>query len=186
MKRGKTIRLEKSIRLANIHADEKVLDLGCGDMSIKKFLPPSCRYLGIDEKGGDIAHNLERGLPDEIIGSEFDIIFLTEILEHLENFKSLLIECKEALTDNGRIVISTPSNNRILYGDFFKGIGEDVQHIHSFRKTNMRNLAKVCGLQISKITGTYIRIPPVSHKFIIIPTNQTIYTEVMIYALKSL
>lgn len=184
--KGRLIRLKKCVALANIQANEKVLDLGCGDMFIKNLLPLGCKYLGIDEKGGSIAHNLEMGLPDKIIGRKFDIIFMTEILEHVENFKSLLVQCKDTLTDKGRIVISTPSNNRILYGDFFKGIGEDAWHIHCFRKTNMRNLARICGLKMANMIGTYIRIPPILPKYVVIPTNQTVYTEVIIYKLEPL
>lgn len=184
--KARSVRLKKCVELANILADEKVLDLGCSDMFIKNFLPHNCKYLGIDEKGGDIIHNLEKGLPKGIVGRKIDIILMCEFLEHIENFKSLLMECEELLSDKGRIIVSTPSNNRILYGDFFGGVGEDRQHIHCFRKTNMRNLAKVCGLHIVKTVGTYIRIPPISHKYIIIPTDQTVYTEVIIYVLKSI
>jgi hypothetical protein len=49
--RGRSIRLKKCVELANIQTNEKVLDLGCGDMFIKNFLPLGCKYLGIDEKG---------------------------------------------------------------------------------------------------------------------------------------
>jgi len=48
----------------------------------------------------------------------------------------------------------------------------------------MRNLARICGLKITKITGTYIRFPPLTRHFIFIPTNQTIYSEVLVYRLE--
>jgi len=109
---------------------------------------------------------------------------MDEFIEHIENFKTLLIECSNVLSENGRIIISTPPNNRILYGDFFDGRGEEPTHIHCFRKTNMRNLERMCNLSITKIVGTYIRFPPILKWWIVIPTNQTLYTEVIIYRLE--
>lgn len=138
--KGEAIRLKKSIKLADVRLGEKVLDLGCGDMSLKQMLSPDVNYVGIDKNGGAIEYDLEDGLPKAIKNQKFDIIFMNEFIEHIENFKSILLECKQILTEKGRIIISTPSNNRILYGDFFNGIGEDEGHIHCFRKTNMRIL----------------------------------------------
>jgi hypothetical protein len=54
-------------------------------------------------------------------------------------------------------------------------------HIHCFRKTNMENLARICGLKVTKIIGSYIFIPIFN---LAIPTNQTIYSDVIIYKLE--
>jgi len=176
-------RFKKIVEIAEVKENEKILDLGCGiNQNLKNFLP-KVKYIGVDIKSGDIKHDLEKSLPKILKKQNFDVIFLNEILEHIENFKSLLSECREILTIKGRVIISTPSNNRILYGDFFNGIGEHLFHIHCFRKTNMRNLARICGFNVDRIIGTTIRIPPILPKYIVIPTNQTIYTEVIIYRL---
>ena len=183
MNKSERLRLRKSVLIAKVKKDEKVLDLGCGDKKLKKFLP-STEYLGVDANGGDIKHDLEKGLPDRIKNLKFDVIFMNEFIEHIENFRSMLNECKDALTEHGRIIISTPSNNRLLSGDFLDVHSEDMTHIHCFRKTNMRNLAKICDLNITDIVGTYIRFPPFIPRWFMIPTNQTIYTEVIIYRLE--
>jgi len=179
--RGVEIRFLKIIEIANVKENEKILDLGCGkDMLLRLFLP-NVDYIGIDKNGGDIKFDCEKGLPPEVKRQKFDVIFMNEFIEHIENFKSLLRSCKDILTGNGRIVVSTPSGNRILYGDFFDGIGEEPTHIHCFRKSNMRNLARICNLKITATEGTYIRFPPLLRKWIAIPTKQTIYTEIVIY-----
>lgn len=186
LKRAK-YRINKTISVGNVSNGETVLDLGCGkNKIIKTLLPKDVDYMGIDIEGGDITHDLENGLPGEISDKKFDVIFLNEFIEHIEYFKTLLMECRDVLSEKGRIIISTPSNNRILYGDFFNGTGEDSAHIHCFRKTNMHTLARICNLRIIKIVGTYIRFPPISHCWIAIPTNQTVYTEVIIYRLEKL
>jgi len=183
MNKSEFLRLNKSVSVAGVKEGEKVLDLGCGNNMLRCFLV-STDYTGVDMVGGGIVYNLEYGLPNSIKNIKFDIIFMNEFIEHIENFKSLLNECKEVLTENGRIIISTPSNNRLLSGDFLDVHSEDMGHIHCFRKTNMRNLAKVCGLVITAIVGTYVRVPPFIPKYLVIPTNQTLYTEVIIYRLE--
>ena len=183
MKKSERIRLQKCVDLADVKSNENVLDLGCGrDKPLRRFLDDGVGYVGVDKVFGD---DLEKGLPVHVRQSKFDIIFMDEFIEHIENFRTLLIECRNILSENGRIIISTPSNNRILPGDFYNTVGEDLTHIHCFRKTNMRNLARVCSLKIVDITGTYVRVPPVTRKCIIIPTNQTVYTEVIVYKLVS-
>lgn len=173
------IRFLAAIKAAELKGDEKVLDLGCGRCALKRFLPKSINYTGIDFpaigkhygldfKNKEIIYaNLEKGIPSKIKNRKFDVIFLLEVLEHIEHFKSLLIECKEILNKNGRIVITTPSNMRFI-------TGEDKGHIHCFRKTNLKNLAIVCGLKIRKIQGAYIRIPFFE---IYIPSRNKVYTE---------
>lgn len=174
--KGTLIRLKTSVQLAQIKDNESILDLGCGDSYIKNFLPTNTKYTGIDKYTGDICHDLGGGLPDEIIDKRYDVIFMNEFIEHIENFVSLLRCCKNCLNSTGRIIISTPSNNRIL-------ISEDKTHIHCFRKTNMQNLARKCGLKLEKTIGTYIQLLPIVPYSIIIPTKQTVYTEVIIYLL---
>ncbi|MCD6226396.1 MAG: class I SAM-dependent methyltransferase, partial [Candidatus Aenigmarchaeota archaeon] len=166
---NKKLRFKKIIKIAQPRTGEKILDLGCYEGTIKSYIPFDVDYTGIDiKKDGKniIKYDLEKGLPSKIKNKKFDLIFMNEFIEHIENFKTLLLECKKILKKDGRIIISTPSNNRFI-------IKEEPTHIHCFRKTNMENLARICGLKITKIIGTYIRIPILN---IYIPTNQTIYT----------
>lgn len=173
---GTIYRIERSVELANTKNGYEVLDLGCGNCNLILYLKSGIGYTGIDKNNGNIKHDLENGLPDSILNCKFDAIFMNEFIEHIENFKSLLIQCKECLKDDGSIIISTPSNNRMFFH-------EDITHIHCFRKSNMENLAKICGLKIDKMAGTYINFPPLSPYRIIIKTKQTIYTEVIVYKL---
>jgi 2-polyprenyl-3-methyl-5-hydroxy-6-metoxy-1,4-benzoquinol methylase len=175
--KAELIRWAKVVSVSEIKKGERVLDLGCGKMMLKRFLP-QVRYTGIDISGnkGIIKWDLEKGLPATIRKRRFDVIFMNEFLEHIENFKSLLIQCRKVLAANGRIVISTPSPSRFIFR-------EEPTHIHCFRKTNMANLARICGLKVTRIVGSYIRIP-VLHLFI--PTSQTLYSDVLIYKLERL
>jgi hypothetical protein len=99
---------------------------------------------------------------------------MNEFIEHVVNFKTLLTTCRKILSDKGRIIISTPAPSRFI-------IRGDPTHIHCFRKTNMKNLVKICGLRVTKCVSTYISIP-ILNKYI--PVSQTFYSEVLIYRLE--
>ncbi len=183
--RNMKIRFKKAFELAELKENESILDLGCGsDLNLVRFFPhiDLDKYLGLDICFG---HNLENGLPEFIKTQKVDIIFMLEIIEHIENFKSLLKQCKQMLSDKGRIILSTPNKFRIVSGDILNNIGEDQTHIHCFGKSNMRNLARICGLKITKITGTYFSFPPIVRS-IAIPTNRTIYSDVLVYRLEKM
>lgn len=174
--KGKEIRMKKTVDAAKLKEDFNILDLGCGDNELLDYINVQVFYTGYDKFCGINKYDLEKGLPTDIKNHRYDVIFLNEFIEHIENFKSLLIECRSILKDNGKIIITTPSNNRLL-------ISEDPTHIHCFRKTNIKYLANICDLRVIEITGTYINFPPFSPIQITIQTNQTVYTEVIIYTL---
>jgi len=174
---GEYLRLKKAVEISIVDGQEKILDLGSMDGRLKTFLPEDCDYTDVDLYPKDktiLAHNLEKGLPPQLMNSKFDVIFMNEFIEHVENFKSLLLQCKEILSDKGRIIISTPSSNSFI-------IKEDPTHIHCFRRTNMENLAEICGLKLTKTVGTYVRLPVLN---IYIPTHQTVYSDVILYRLE--
>jgi 2-polyprenyl-3-methyl-5-hydroxy-6-metoxy-1,4-benzoquinol methylase len=96
-----------------------------------------------------------------------------EFIEHIENFRQLLFQCKKCLKDGGKIILTTPTNHRFI-------VGEDPTHIHCFRKSNFYNLARILEMKI-KIKGIYIRIPKIE---ILIPSSNTIYNEVFLVTLE--
>ena len=174
--KGKEIRMKKTVKAADLKQGDKILDLGAGNNELLDYINVPINYTGIDKYAGSYRHDLEKGLPVDISYQKYDVIFMNEFIEHIDNFKSLLIECRSILKPNGKIIITTPSNNRIL-------ISEDPTHIHCFRKTNIKYLGNICNLRVIKIEGTYINFPPLSPIQITIKTNQTIYTEVIVYTL---
>lgn len=155
-------RFEKSVKFAGLRPNDNVLDLGCGNAFLERYLQaftPLVLYTGIDKTGSPmVRHDLETGLPASIKSERFNVIFMLEFLEHVENFKTLLKECEAILRDDGKIIISTPSAFRLLFS-------EDPTHIHAFRDTNMVNLAREIGLEITARRGLYTTIPFTNWKF---------------------
>jgi len=163
------------VKLADIKEGDNILDIGCWNKELLEFLPLAKvtkfkgteiekyivnygrmfypNYIGID-KGHNptIRWDIEKGLPRQVMMSRFDVIFLGEVIEHIENFKTLLTQCREILKDGGRIILSTPLAWRLQWKT-------DTDHIHSFTPLNLRVLADQCGLKVTKIIGSFIHIP---------------------------
>lgn len=91
----------------------RVLDLGCGEKPFEKILLNHfeiVEYLGIDMVENSMADilldlNIER-IPFE--EKSFDLIILSEVLEHLYNPMFILKEALRVLKKGGYIYISTP------------------------------------------------------------------------------
>ena len=113
------IRLQKSVEMANVQSNEKILDLGSGNKILKALLPQNIEYTGVNiSEGANIHFDLEEGLLQVIRDRTYDVIFLNDVIEHMKNFNTLISQCRSILSETGRIIISTPSNNRaILLGD---------------------------------------------------------------------
>jgi 2-polyprenyl-3-methyl-5-hydroxy-6-metoxy-1,4-benzoquinol methylase len=185
-------RFKEILKIANIQSNERILDLGSGRDIILDFLPKNLKldYVSVDflpERKNIktilpdnslrrfIYHNLETGLPKELKNQKFDVIFLLEFIEHIENYKTILKQCRDLLSINGRIVLTTPTNHRFI-------MGEDKTHFHCFRKSNFKNLASWLGMRI-KIFGIYVKIPIID---VYIPSSQTLYNEEFLVLLKNI
>lgn len=75
-------------------------------------------------------------LPDNIgYGDEkFDLIFLFDVLEHVENDHAALVQIKKRLTKGGHLVLTVPAYQ------FLFGVHDE--QLYHFRRYNIYNLAK--------------------------------------------
>ena len=101
--------------------DLKILDLGCGGgLTCEPLARLEAKVTGIDfvKQNIEVAKNHARisklkinYIHDDLDSLKFkkkyDIILLLEILEHLDNWKSLIPKIKNILKPNGFLVIST-------------------------------------------------------------------------------
>ena len=60
----------------------------------------------------------------------FDLIVAFEVIEHLENWRGLLLEARRLLSPGGQFVVSTP--NRLYYTESRGAQGANPFHVHEF------------------------------------------------------
>tara|TARA_B100001029_G_C14974569_1_gene402263 strand:- start:385 stop:1011 length:627 start_codon:yes stop_codon:yes gene_type:complete len=90
-----------------------ILDIGCRDMILKRYLKGNFKYKGLDfqisenlDNNNDlINHNLENGLPKDLAG--YDIINALDVLEHVENIHNLFKDLFNH--SNNQIIIALPN-----------------------------------------------------------------------------
>jgi len=87
----------------------KILDVGAGRGRYKEFIPEFTNITTLDNgpyPGIDVVHDLKDPLP--FPDNSFDIILLSNVLEHFENTEQLLKECRRVLKKGGFVIGAVP------------------------------------------------------------------------------
>lgn len=100
--------LRSAIQRAALAPGARVLDYGCSTMHHRPLFPPGIEYLGADLPGNALAHII---LDDDgrvpAADASFDLLFSTQVLEHVEDPDLYLAECRRLLKPGGRLLLST-------------------------------------------------------------------------------
>lgn len=153
-----------------------VLDVGCGAGITLRHLATTvpgkiARYVGIDRqaerlqtryqdiRGIDITfHNVDLDDPWNV--GRFDVIWCSEVIEHLMDDGGQLIKMRQALKPGGMALITTPSLEFVQHmGAKFPPIlktspVQDGGHVrHGYRFEDMVRLATDAGLLVNSIDG---------------------------------
>lgn len=102
----------------------KLLDIGCCEGGLKKYLAPGCEYYGVDGQENDFENYTQADLNDRKLPYEdgtFDMINCSAVLEHLFYPLEVLRECRRVLKDDGVILVSLPNDKGLsaLYSQMF-------------------------------------------------------------------
>ena len=173
-KRGEEIqRSSKIYTLEYIpkNSNLKVLDIGCGSgLNSKQIRALGHSVIGVDISKEAIRKyvqhgflgcqmDLEKGLGFE--AEQFDIVFCSEVIEHLVNYEILMKEIYRILRFGGRLILSTPNSAFWIYrfAGLFGFPPSEIQHpkhIVFFSKRSLRQLLIRSGLEPIKETGRNI------------------------------
>ena len=102
-----------------------LLDVGCGEMPFRAFLPEAVRYTGIDVPqagafsmaGGADVHEFDgRTIP--FPDASFDHVLCTEVLEHAEDPEMLVAEMHRVLRPGGALIATIPFSARVHYAPY--------------------------------------------------------------------
>ncbi len=106
-------RLIEAIRSISPLVKGKVMDLGCGSKPYRSLF--TCdEYIGVDFENPGHPHLNEqidifydgKHLPFE--NDSFDVIFSSEVFEHVFNLQELLVEIKRVLKPGGKLIFTCP------------------------------------------------------------------------------
>ncbi len=155
-----------------------VLEIGCATGYMTQYMKSSlqCRVVAIEidelaaEKARPFCEELIVGdiesLPLETVLAhwQFDVIVLSDVIEHLKNPVAILKKLKPFLKDTGYILLSVPNvAHGALALELLDGKWEyqdtglmDRTHLHFFDKESLSTLLEPCGLYIAQLDRVVI------------------------------
>jgi SAM-dependent methyltransferase len=103
-----TVYLSRTLKQCLPHLAGRVLDVGCGDKPYRALFSKATDYVGIDveEGGADFVVASDAVFPFE--DDAFDVVFATQVVEHVENLPHTLGEIARVCRPGGVIVLSFP------------------------------------------------------------------------------
>lgn len=162
-------RRDRILKLAGNISGKSVLDVGCASGYLGKiFKERGASFVaGIEvsetaaKKASETidrvwSFDIEDDWPQDLKSIKFDVINISEVLEHVFNPVSVLKSTVPLLKEDGRIIITTPNfmtwTNRLrfIFGDFeYKDQGMfDFGHIRWFTYKYLNKVLKDSGLEI--------------------------------------
>lgn len=103
-----TFYLARHLRSTLPHLSGRVLDVGCGRKPYRALFAQASDYIGLDvvPGGADIVVKTDAAWP--LPNDAFDVVFSTQVIEHVENLSHTLREISRVCKPGGRIVLSFP------------------------------------------------------------------------------
>jgi len=87
----------------------RILDVGCGSKPYRHLFGPTEEYLGLDIYAGpEVDIIAEPDKPWPIPDHCFDVIFASQVLEHVENLDDILKEMNRVLKVGGHLIMTFP------------------------------------------------------------------------------
>lgn len=175
------------VQLEMVPAASHVLEIGCATGYMSEYLThdKQCRVLGIEPSAAHAEAARKRGLSvvDGLIDAPhtreqlaaytrqqglFDVIFMSQVIEHISDPATTLTSLKELLAPDGVLIISTCSivhwkcRLRILRGKWeYEDYGIfDRTHLRFFTIKSFRQLLEECGYTIVDFAYTFEDICP--------------------------
>jgi SAM-dependent methyltransferase len=157
------MRFRAAARLARVTPGAAVLDIGCRDGGLRRYLPPGIRYQGMDitpefAAPDIVIRDISDGIP--FPDASFDHVFCIEVLEHVPNPFGALTEMHRVLRQGGVLALSVPNpyHAKELIWNLLR-IPDRQGHIYGWTRQNMTKLGEMNGFRLDGVAGTYLHPP---------------------------
>lgn len=132
---------------ARLACEKRALDLGCGTgYGTAQLADTAAAAVGIDVAPEAIAYALSNYSAARFLqcsaaavpfpAASFDVVTAFEVIEHLPDWRALLVEARRVLRANGILIVSTP--NRRYYAETRAAAGPNPFHTHEFEYGEFR------------------------------------------------
>ncbi|MFA5511991.1 MAG: class I SAM-dependent methyltransferase [Candidatus Kapaibacterium sp.] len=112
--------LEKTVRsFCDLHPNFNMLDVGCGTGGFATLLKDDCNVIGIDTSDTALSYSRKRGINNlhNCLLNEFDssmygtinAITMLDVIEHIEDDKSVVKDAYDLLPSGGIMIASVPA-----------------------------------------------------------------------------
>jgi SAM-dependent methyltransferase len=153
--------LRRAFMLEDVAPGDRVLDLGCGAGQFTRELAAAgARPVGVEvaeaalERARASAPDLDFRLapidgPLPLPDASFDVVWASEVIEHVSDTATWLSEINRVLAPGGRLLLSTPSHGRLrvaLHGveHFSEPLGD---HLHLYTAGSLRTVLGEFGFE---------------------------------------
>jgi len=140
--------------------NKKVLDVGCAVGEYLQYFSPDS--LGLDFSDNNLNKARDKGLRVEkadlnstpILNEKFDVVFISHVLEHVENPINLLRFGNNSLNKGGVIIVSLPNEQGVIHlrHPYFTN---DGNHLYAFSENNIRELLHYTNFEIKDFFYEY-------------------------------
>ena len=136
--------------------DATILDVGCGTGINFSILSRYGTAVSTDSAQDALSFSKERGV-DKLVRSRveslpfanesFDLITALDVLEHIDDDLSALIELRRIMKNDGTIFITVPA-----YGFLWSEHDEALHHRRRYAASELRNKLTRCGFRVQRIS----------------------------------
>ncbi len=171
--------LRRDLLLGELRPGDRVLDLGCGAGDFTALAAEA----GAEVIGADVAQSALRraqsrhpGLdfrlipidePLPLADNAFDLVWASEVIEHVADTAQWLSEVRRVLAPGGRAMLTTPNHSRLLVlvlglERFSEPLGD---HLHLYTRRSLRTVLGDLGF--AEISVRSVAGPPLVRRMLV-------------------
>ncbi|HLH65536.1 MAG TPA: class I SAM-dependent methyltransferase [Solirubrobacteraceae bacterium] len=173
------LELRARFALKRIAAGERVLDLGCGEGELAaRIAQAGAQVTAADVAEAALARARRRHpqLRLELVAIDgplpfgdgaFDVVWASEVIEHVADTERWLSEARRVLAAGGRLLLTTPSHGRLRVAiggmeRFSEPLGD---HLHLYTARSLRRV--LCELDFAEVRVRSAAGPPLARRLLL-------------------